>query len=121
MNNNIPSEPEQLASSVIGNNEYFLLIWRLLVLVGGMVILSYDIIKHLDYFLYFYHNWSLIFFNLSFTFLILQSLVKLFPEQSFRLFLALQNDVIFKIFPEIVVNFRAFFHDVPDVEIYETL
>ena len=84
-----------MANNLIDNNEIFLLVWRVLCLGGLLAIIIVDSTKLLDYFLMFYHNWVLALLNLSFQLLVLESITKIWPTETFIIFKGIKNDIVF--------------------------
>ena len=75
-----------LASILINENEYVLLVYRACTTLLLIVICGFAIIKESYYFLYFYHNWCMLALINSFLGLSILSLIKTFPDYAFELF-----------------------------------
>lgn len=83
-----------LASSLINENETMLLTWRVLVWILSLFAICTEVVKQLDYFSLFFHNWAFIIMSYGFFMLSVQS-VLMMNREPLRRFFVYMYDTIF--------------------------
>ena len=112
-----------LANQFLGQNDYVLLGWRVVVSVVLAVIVVLAQVKMGEFFLLYYHNWALLLNTLCFWLLTFQSATYIWREETFQGFEWLIERVFLGVYPELRSDpvYQILFKNKTDREIFDEI